>query len=258
MKRFAAFTLMVFGPATLNAQSPWSRVPALPTGCYSTPDSSWFTAVTKLREAVQADIARQDSINSDAERSLTDMDPGAKAAAVQAAMMKDPQGAMKVMQAIQATGTEEGQGERMAMLEREAQISGQFKTLETDYQAALKKAIAPSLADMAKLGEARTDAELAAMKAHQKQYDAAYAKVCAQWFQAAGAFSRWLASYKDFFVMESIPLDERSFVVKKDMFTFYGVDTKNYRPTAALDAVSKYLNEAYRAYNLRQGLPAFR
>lgn len=258
MKCFALCMLIAFGPAALNAQSPWARVPALPTGCYSTPDSNWFTAVTKAREALQAEIARQDATNSDAEKKLTDMDPGAQAAAMQAAMMKDPQGAMKVLQAIQTTGTEAGQTERVALLEREREITGRFATLETEYRAALKQATAPSLAAMTKLTGDGSAADIAATQALQKQYDAAYAKVCAQWFQAAGAFSKWLASYKDFFVTEYIPFEERSFIVKKDMFTFYGVDTQNYRPTTPLSAVSKYLNEAYRVYNLRQVSPNYR
>jgi hypothetical protein len=247
--RFCLLVLALF-PASLPAQaSLWTRVPALPTSCYWDSDTTFLISVSKAKEALDAEIARQEALNTAVSSTV---DPSAMTATVQAAMMKDPQGAMKVMQAIHEVGTEEYQAKYAKLLKRDAEIRAQFDPIKTQFQAAFEQAEAPLRVDMQRYGDGEGSVQPtpAERKALAQKWAALYAPVCAQYFNA-GALPKWLASYKAFLLTESIPFDERAFGINKDMFTFYGIDTKTYKSTVTTKAVSNYLGEVYNAYALR-------
>jgi len=244
-------------PAPLLAQSqgPWAKVPALPTGCYNAPDSAWYNTVARDKAALEQEIEKQEAANTAVSDAFKDQDPAAKQAAIQAAMMKDPQGAMKAMQAIQQEGTDEKQAARMAVAEREATWNPEFDTLSMKYRAALGAAVDPIAKKMNAVhsGEGMTAADEAAVKAFQKEADAAYAKVCAQWFQANGTFTKWLATYKDFLVKERLPYWESEFSAQKGMFGFFGMNVANYKSYDAQKAATDYLEMARRVFVQREG-----
>ena len=248
--RLRLLVLAIF-PASLPAQaSLWTRVPTLPTGCYSDTDTMFLGSVTKSKEVLDAEITRQEEINNTVSAG---MNPATMQATMQAAMMKDPQGATKVLQAVQEVGTEEYQTKHMNLLKRYAEIVAQFDPLKAEFQAALAKADAALGADMKKYyagGESGEQPSPAERKALMQKWETVHAPVCAQYFKA-GAFPKWLASYKNFLANESVPFDERSFAISKDMLTFYGLDTRNYKSTVTMTAVSHYLDEAYKVYALR-------
>src|SRR6266849_1026827 len=121
MKIHLRLLVLAIFPASLVAQaSLWTRVPALPTGCYSDTDTMFLGSVTKSKEALDAEITRQEEINNT-------LSAGMNPATMQAAMMKDPQGATKVLQAVQEVGTEEYQTKHMNLLKRQAEIVAQFE-----------------------------------------------------------------------------------------------------------------------------------
>jgi predicted nucleic acid-binding protein len=250
MKIRLRFLVLAIFPASLAAQaSLWTRVVALPTGCYSDSDTMFLISVTTSKEALDAEITRQEELNTTLSAG---MNPATMSATMQAAMMKDPQGATKVLQAVQEVGTEEYQTKHMNLLTRHAEMLAQFEALKAELKAALAKADAALAADMAKYygGGESVQQSPAETKALLQKWETLHAPVCAQYFKA-GAFPKWLASYKAFLVNERVPFDERGFAINKDMLTFYGIDTRNYRSTVAMTAVSHYLDEAYKAYALR-------
>ena len=250
--RFCLLILAIL-PASLPAQaSPWTGVPALPTSCYWDSDTTFLISVTRSKEALDAEITRQEALNSTAEGN---MHPAEMSATMQAAMMKDPQGAMKVLQSVQEAGTEEYQTKQAHLLTRDAELRAQFEPLKAQFQAAYAKVNAALSVDMQKYGdgEGATLPTPTEKKALSQKWETLYAPVCAQYFKA-GAFPKWLASYRDFLVNESNPFDERSFAIKKDMFTFYGVDTRSYNSTVTTKAVSNYLGEVYKAFALRPAI----
>lgn len=251
MKIHLRLLFLVIFPASLAAQaSLWTRVPALPTGCYSDSDTLFLISVTKAKEVLDAEITRQEELNTTLSNS---MDPAAMSATMQAAMMKDPQGATKVMQSVQEVGSEEYQTKAANQGKRHGEILAQFEPLKAELQAAWARADAPLKADLEKYGaelEAGGQPSPAETKALLQKWETLHAPVCAQYFKA-GAFPKWLASYKNFLVNERVPLEERSFAINKDLFTFYGLDTRNYKSTATMKAVSLYLNEAYKVYAVR-------
>jgi len=245
------FVVLAIFPASLAAQaSLWTRVPTLPTGCYSDTDTMFLGSVAKSKEVLDAEITRQEELNTTLSGS---MDPATMSATMQAAMMKDPQGATKVLQWVQELGTEAYQTKHMNLLKRQAEIVAQFEPLKAELQAALAKADAALAADMEKYyggAESGKQPSPAETKALMQKWETVHAPVCAQYFKA-GAFPKWLASYKNFLANESVPFDERSFAINKDMLTFYGLDTRNYQSTVTMTAVSHYLDEAYKVYASR-------
>ena len=82
------------------AQSPWARVPAFPSGCYSAQDD-FAAKITAAQATVTRDIAQLDQSNNELKERAKNADvgdPAARAARVQSLLMKDPQAAMKMMQ----------------------------------------------------------------------------------------------------------------------------------------------------------------
>lgn len=84
---------------------PWSKVPQLPTGCYSAQDD-FATNKEVAIETLKAEAVTQEEGNQKIADQLTEQnnqDPMKMAAAMQEAMMKDPQNAMKYMETMGAT-----------------------------------------------------------------------------------------------------------------------------------------------------------
>jgi hypothetical protein len=84
-----------FAQAPANTD-PWKRVPA-PTSCYS--DDGYEAKLHQAREALSADMEKQTELNATLQKKFDDMDMREKMSRMQAYMMKDPQAAMKMMQA---------------------------------------------------------------------------------------------------------------------------------------------------------------
>ena len=84
--------------------NPFTKVPALPTACYSSQDQ-WNAQSEAAFDAVQADHYAQDEINSGIEQKANEAfgaDPMAVAARMQQKMMDDPANAQKYMEQMLA------------------------------------------------------------------------------------------------------------------------------------------------------------
>jgi len=244
-------------PAALPAQSLWSRVPAAPASCYF--DQAFSDAVAKAKEQLDTEMHRQDSVNDSLSQIFATEDRSVKMAAMQASMAKDPAGAQKMMQGISNMSSAAAQSEKMQILKRQEDLEAEFPGIESSFKADYDRTMAPVFADWQKRagGEGSkmpTPAETAAMR---KQFNDAYAPVCAQYFQA-GKFPKWLASYKEFYEKEYIPGNEKAFTAARDMLVFYGVNGTNYKSTVTMKAVSNYLGFMYRVYSARTPEPAIK
>jgi hypothetical protein len=257
------------------ATSLWTKVPALPTKCYSTEDQ-WSEQNTAAADAVQQAKYKQEEINNGIKQAATDKneeDPMAVAARMQQEMMEDPANALKNMQEKNQKA-QRAQAEAPALLEREQQIEAESKTLMEQYRAAFTKALAPGDARRAavqkRLGgsglvpwewvfygatgdERWYEPERVALK---KVWDQAYVANCAQWWAATGQFHAYMKRYKDFLVQERIPF-EKEYGDKAELehHKIMGVASTGWRTTTDYEAVLDYMNMARSLFDQRDLRP---
>ena len=251
-------------------QSPWSRVPAVPTGCYS---SDGFSArVLEIRKAVDGDRERQQHINDDLSKKAAGTGGGQAdafkmAAQIQQKMMSDPQNAQKLLQQIQASGQNFNSAatEDLATKHR---LEADLKTTLGQYKAAQAKALAPVEAKFREL-DARASKDLQRTEAGDfykpwavKEYNALVPlynveveRTCAAWFGPGGQFQAWLNRYHDYLVNERIPW------IEKDenaglAFAAFATDTRSgYKSTATLRGVVDYLEQVDKVFGYRPSGP---
>lgn len=260
----------LWSASALSAQAPadpWTRVVALPTACYSSQDQFATRNQTAL-DAITADTEKQKGINdevSSQQSASFDGDPMEAARRFQENLMRDPQAAMKMMQAAQADRDPVAvQEELMAHLKRKGELDSQEKQLVQRYQTALKTAHAPVQAKHTALLKKYVNsrdgigeivippAELDALK---REMDQAYQATCPQWWGATGAVQTYLKSYKTFLVNERIPYEEKGDAAKLAQFAVSNIDSKTYRSVATLEAVRDYTERAGRLYQQRTEEP---
>lgn len=253
---------------------PWSRVPALPTACYSSQDN-WSEQSTAAFDAVQQAHYEQNDINSAISQNATDTfseDPFAVAARMQQEMMNDPQNAQKVMQQT-LQQNEQDRAEAPARLAKEQQIENESKTLIKQYEAALQQAMGPGNARLAALtkkykpmegigdlwlryGDPGEPAWVEPERhAILKQWDQAYVATCPQWWGAAGPFHAYLKRYKDFLVLERIPFEKKGDAGKLEHYRQIGISTEGWRTTTDYEAVEDYIKMAQTLFGQREEAP---
>ncbi len=257
-------------PAAAAPASPWAKVPALPTACYSSQDK-WSEQNTAAFNAVQQDHYKQNDIN-DAIRqnSVDNTDLMAVAARLQQKMMEDPASAQKYMEQMMAQN-QKAQAEAPFQTEREQQIEAESAAVMKQYEAALEKAYGT--------GNARLDALLKKYKpslpgafnlwlrygesgepawveperrAILKQWDAAYAATCPQWFGTGGQFHAYMKRYKDFLVVERIPFEKQGDKARLEQYETYGTPTTGWRTVTDYEAAEDYMNMARTLFDQRE------
>lgn len=247
----------------MDTSTPWNRVVALPTACYSTHDQ--FAARNQAAlDALVADVDRQKAVNdeiSSQQRSVSDADPMELARRMQENMMKDPQAAMKYMQAVGATEDPAAVLERnQAHLKRIGELDAQEKQLIQRYQAARKAALVPVNAKLAALhkkyannlnGVGEVVVPPAELDMVKRDADQAYQAMCPQWWGATGAVQAYLKSYREFLVNERIPYAEKGDAAKLAQFSMTNTGAKTYRSVATMEAARDYAQRAGRLYQLR-------
>lgn len=236
---------------------PWSKVPALPTGCYSAQDD--FATKNEIAiETLKAETVTQEEVNQKIADQLTEQnnqDPMKMAAAMQEAMMKDPQNAMKYMEMMGATTDPASlQAESAQYVAREQQLKEEERTLLNRYTAAFDKALAPARAQLAQFNEKERQLP-AENHAIQREADRAYQAMCGPWFGATGPMQAYLKKYKDYLVQERIPADEKSDAQKLMQYKMVGIAADAYRSTAKHKAALEYLQVAEQLYLARERKP---
>ena len=156
---FVACVLLVGGAAVTAGQSgsadPWSRVPAGPTSYFS--DDDFVNKVDAAYAAINTDIDKQAKVNAAIKKNFDEMDMTQKMQRIQAYMAKNPQEAMKVMQAMQASANKTTEGVN-ATSTKSIRLEEELPGHKTNFNAALEKTLKPLQARQDELIKTRTKA----------------------------------------------------------------------------------------------------
>jgi hypothetical protein len=247
--------------AQTAAPDPWTRVPAAPTSYYS--DDDFVDRVSKVSVAVNADIDKQAKLNAVVKKSFEDMDVTQKAQRMQAYMMKNPQEAMKMMQAMQAAANTVTAGVSSANTNN-TRLEQELATHKTNFSAALDKTLKPLQARQEEMIKTRTRpkgeagmefngaADLAQFTALVQQENAEYEKVCASFFGPKGVLTTWLASYKENVAKNMIAAGDSIETAMVAQMVIMDTPSGGYRSTAGLEGVRDYLAKLTDVYSLRR------
>jgi hypothetical protein len=253
------------------AQNPWARVPALPTGCYSSQDD-FAAKIAAARDAVTDAIAQRDQANDALKERAKAADSGddaTRAARIQALLAKDPQAAMKMMQQIQTAGST-AQTASPTDTANQQKLERELNDLQTQYNAALAKAVAPVDAKFIKrfapggdagkwqgfLSPGAPAADYADWASLNKQWNGEREKACAPWWQASGPFHGWLKRYRDHLVQDHIPwVEQNEQGTSGFMLMMADSPSGSYKSTATLAGVNDYMKHAEAIFNTRPQEP---
>ena len=268
MTRTIAVTVLLtcVSSAHLSAQAaatadPWKRVP-VPTSCYV--DDGSEAKLYKAKEEIEADKAKQDELNATVKEKFEAMDMREKMSRMQAYMMKDPQAAMKMMQAQQAdaasmTSGITAAGEDQEALNKEleshkARFNSAADAVSKPFQAqrdAYIKAKAKTTMEGASFAfgsQADVDGYLALFA----QENAAYEKMCEPFFGPNGTFPTWLSAYRTKVTEKQIDAGVKQDATIANQMVIMDTPTGGYRSTAPLKGVRDYMNEVLKVYALRK------
>ena len=152
---FALSTLLLACTGAAAAQTaahdPWSRVPAMPTSYYS--DDNFVDLVSQQYDSVNSDIDKQAELNAKIKQSFDQMDVTQKMQRMQAYMMKNPQEAMKTMQAMQAAASTTTGGTTAA---NNMKLLQELAVHKTNFNETLDKALKPLQARQEEIIKTRT------------------------------------------------------------------------------------------------------
>jgi hypothetical protein len=248
-------------------------VPPLPTACYGKQDN--FDEVVAQRLATLGEeTTRQDNINSEitnapsAQLHAGTVDPFEMARRMTENMMKDPQNAMKPVQAA----NESVMPSRQANLEQEKKESEQkaaLAKLVARYEATLKAATTDSSSywgsegslvprgDGVRQGGGAWMHDVSATQtmdqaiAYSRKVDRAYeTQVCPQWWNG-GPFQTWLAGYRAFLIAD-LPRQEEAEAKEFAPLKLIGAKLEDYRSTLKMKAVTKILQSIQEVYGASQ------
>jgi hypothetical protein len=245
-------TLAALGwTSAVRAQSepadPWTRVPALPTGCYY--DAGAQDLFNKADAALQAEDARQKKINDDLTQQFNQMDPMAKAQRMQAFMMKDPQKAAAMVQAMQGNAGTATSQVKTSMAE-DQKLDQDLEALHAKFKGEVGALLKPINDKADAFFKAHSQPGEAGPyipnKADEAQYNrilaernTAYEKVCAGYWGPGGLVQSWLGKYKALRVNEA-----KSYATNDDtillQMQILESPSGGYRSTYALEAAQKY------------------
>jgi hypothetical protein len=266
-KNIGAVAVMMLGSATIaasqSAPDPWKKVPAAPTTYLADRDFS-----LKL-EQVGAEVSdahrKQTEINIDIETKFGKMDMQEKMSRMQAFMMKDPQKAMKMMQAEQAAAARIT-SDIMSGDEAKTERNSEFEKLSAAFKAEMEAAAKPFRAkreEIKKTGTVPVNEHgnvswafktQAAETAFNEQVDKENAEISARsaaWFGPGGKFTTWLASYRATVLDPNARAEEANDELKTAQMALMETPSAAFRSTAQLKAVREYLEVMGKVYDLR-------
>jgi len=237
------------------APDPWTKVPKPPTACYTSQDK-YNEEVYAAIDAMNQEIGRVKEVNDQLKAQLDALDPMEKQTRMQNFLMQNPQEAAKIMQAAADQGTGVGAAINRTSA-NEQKLQDELGEIQSSYNAARKTVIGPLYAELKALGisesgtpEKTWNAGIAVVK----RINAGYEKLCPEWWGAAGPFNEWLKRYKDHLI-QNLPSDETLETAKAVQFTMLGIPADNFRSTAAMETVIRYMNQALKIFDHRQLRP---
>ena len=243
------------------AADPWARVPAMPKSYFS--DDDFIGKVDTEYAAINGEIDKQATLNAAIKKSFDEMDMTQKMQRMQAYMTKNPQEAMKTMQAMQASANTTTEGVTSTSTNN-IRLVEELAGHKTSFNVALDKTLKPLQARQEELIKTRTKAvsegelgfktpaDAAQYAALVQQENAEYEKICVSFFGPKGAFTTWLAGYKDNIAKNMIPAGESNDRAIVTQLAIMETPTAGYRSTAGLEGVRDYLGKLRELYSLRR------
>ena len=264
--RNVAFAIaMAIGATPLAAQSeppdPWKKVPPLPTTCYG--DLAVSAKLHSTYIEVGEDLTKQEQINSALERELERLGQEEIMKRMMDYMRKDPQKAMKMMQAQQSAATairegftsgDEAKKEREAELEKlSAEFNAELDAMSRPYRTR-RDAIMKTSRRV--LGEENWEFTT---RAAETEYDslidrenADYEARCAAYFGPDGKMHAWLASYRKTAIDPAAKSNEANDEIKTTQMAVLESPGAGFRSTAQMMAVREYVLAAEKVFALRR------
>ena len=264
----AAFTCLFAAAAHAQAPAgPWTKVPALPTACYSGADG-FADKVEAARTALAADAERQKGVNAQIEEQFNSIDPMEKAQRMQQWMMNNPQEAARVLGAQQQMGMQ-AQADNPQLTAEHLKFSTEREDLKVKYAAALKQAQAPANAALDALekrlsaagcgfGDTECSLPPGALEERDtllRQRDAAYEANCATYWSATGPMQQYAKRYRTWMAEKWIANSQQTDDMMRSQFAMMDTPGAAWSSTSPQENVSRYLQEIGQLYAIRDDAP---
>jgi hypothetical protein len=265
IRQTVAVIIAVLGSATAlaaqaNDQDPWKRVPALPATCYTASD---FTAkLNDLYATLVEERQKQEEINSALDQKLQALGQQEIMQRMMAYMRKDPQKAMKMMQAQQTAATSirtditsaaEAQKDRNAEFEQlSAAFNAEMDAMSKPYQARRDQVVKTGTKSVLE-GASWVFTSKAAETEYNdivNKENADYEARCATYFGADGKMRNWLTTYRETVIDPVAKSTEANDEIKATQMVILESPGVGFRSTAQMMAVRDYINVLRKAYEL--------
>jgi hypothetical protein len=229
---------------------PWTLLPPLPTGCF-VGEGDYFDKTGAIMQQMKDEIAAQKEKNEKILEKFRAMDAGEQMRRMQEFMMKNPQEAMKIMQAQADAATDVN-----TML---AEVQAVTKPL-LDERDALRKRFTAEAEAVVKPVQARrqvlvdtrtnpsheghdwkTPADERAYRAMIDEENAKYEAMCRPFVAEDGPFHKWMARYKEEVVDKQAAVEKSHETTISSAFVPMGLMTEGYRNMDQFKAVVEYL-----------------
>lgn len=266
--RFAAasaLTALAFSSDVSAQAAPpdaWRMLPALPMTCYV--DDDFTDRLNAAGVALQAEVDRQKQVNDAARERFDNMDMQEKAQRMQAFMMRNPEAAMKMLQAEQALGAS-GQAAVAEAGEASKRLEAELERLQAGFRAAAEQAVKPIQAKQQQVITAKTVAvgeaaiSMFTSAADHAQYvqlvaeeNAAYEKACAPYFGPRGSFHRWVSSYRTEIFDKLVAHQEAGDAMMIVQIQALDLPGGGYRSTSTLEQVNSFRARLHTIWSFRQ------
>lgn len=257
----AALSLTAEAAAQTARADAWKRVPPAPTTCFL--DDGFADKANKAYSDLSTEIAKQRDLNASVKKKYDAMDMMERMQRMQAAMMKDPQKAGKMIEASQQSA-QASTTKTVDANEAVKKLDGVFEREKTKWTTEAAKAKKPVEARIEQLIATRTKSsgEAGVKWLTQADYtnyvglvgelNTAYERACTAFFGQGGSFLAYLASLRTEVTEPMISAAESSDEAFASLMAMMDTPTGGYRGTAALDHVQAYLGRMVAAYSLRQ------
>jgi len=247
--------------AQTPAPDPWKKVPAPPTSYFR--DQEFSRKLGDLYTEVGDERRKQTEINIDIEAKYGQLDMMEITRRLQAFMAKDPQKAMKMMQA-QAAAASAIKSDVQAGDEAKTERNAEFEKLSAAFKAEMEAAARPFQAKREEIKKTGTKLVMegaswvfttkAAETAYNEQVDKENAEISARsaaWFGPSGKFTAWLASYRATVLDPNARAVEANDEIRTAQMAIMETPGAAFRSTAQMTAVGEYLEVMRKVYDLR-------
>ena len=247
--------------AQTPATDPWKKVPAPPTTYFA--DRDFSRKLGDISTEIGDAYRKQTDINIDIEAKYGQLDMMEISRRMQAFMAKDPQKAMKMMQA-QAAAASAIKSDIQSGDEAKTERNAEFEKLSAAFKSEMEAAAKPFRAKREEIKRTGTVSLMEgaswafktkeAETAYNEQVDKENADISARsaaWFGPSGKFTAWLASYRATVLDPNAKAEEANDEIKTTQLAIMETPTAAYRSTAQMTAVITYLEAMRKVYDLR-------